>query len=427
MTIATSLIRSPLFLAAFVCGLSAVSLHGQNGGEPETPATTNGIAPTLAKQLEALGLDVDLEQANRATTLAVVQTLDPQARIVTEEDWIALRDQREGWWYLPGFRITMSNGFPVIQDILPGSPAEAAGLLTGDVILETGTNRITRISLPEAQNRLRAVQAGDFNLRTVRGDATNRVTLTLVRLPQPAIETAELFPNHMGYIKVNGLYPGAGRDIVSQVRAWSETGRDGVLLDLRGAGGADTAAIVHVASLFAVGGQFLFAFRDHHHQDLEVFKATDGKPVTLPLMVLIDRDTRGAAEILAAVLNHVARTSLLIGETTAGDFNLREVVTLGGQPVYLATKVVDTADGWRYNGQFGVEPSVFIPEDQRDTHPYEPAVDPLDRRQRLEIEDRDAALRRRVRGDGVLERAVDIVVGLKSLHKGGGAVSSSDP
>jgi C-terminal peptidase prc len=410
----------------FAMVLALFLFAGDGMGQPTNGNGSITWMADLEAKLSEMGLNLDATNTTRAATLAVVQTIDAKARIITPDEWNVIRDQREGWFYLSGLRLSMSNGLPVVQDVSAGSPAENAGLKVGDVLVEIGTQRMDRISLPAAQQLLRAPGEQDLAIRAVRNNETNRYELTLARLTQPAIEWAELLPNQVGYIKVNGLYAGAGRDLVSQIRGWSETGRDGIILDLRGAGGADEAAILQTASLYAAGGQFLFAYRDHHHQDIQVFKASEGKPVTLPLMVLIDSDTTGAAETLAAVLNHAARPSLLIGETTAGDFNLRDAVTFSDHLIYLATKVVDTADGWRYNGQFGVEPSVTIDAFSRNTHEYEPPVDLLDRRHRLEIEERDAAMRRRVRGDGTLERAVDILIGLKSLNKAPGAVSSPD-
>ena len=86
--------------------------------------------------------------------------------------------------------------------------------------------------------------------------------------------------------------------------------------------------------------------------------------------------------------------------------------------------MLNTADGLRYTGQHGLDPAIPIGEREKDTRDYEPPVNLLDRRATLDVEARDAALRRRVRGDGALERAVDMLIGLKSLNKAPGEVFS---
>ncbi len=388
------------------------------------PAGTNHWT-RLQEQLASMGLTPDPATSARITTLALVQTADAFAREITAAEQDTIRLTREGLITRPGFRLGMTNGLPFIRDVETDSPAAEAGLLAGDVITGIGTNRLERIALPAAQRLLMVPPETTIALRILRGGTTSRVDVIPAPLPQPAIELAERLPNGIGYVKINGLFPGSGRDLVSHIRAWSETGQQGIILDVRGAGGHDDASIQQVAGLFAAGGQFLFAYRDHHQNEIASFRASESRTITTPVMVLIDRHTRGAAETLAAVLNHAAPSALLIGETSAGDFNLRDAVIIGDSLLYMTTRVLDTADGIRYNGQFGIAPAVNIPEHEQDTRDYDPLPDPRDNRERLAIEERDAAMRRRVRGDGILERAVDILIGLKTLQSVTGGVSSS--
>jgi len=409
-----------LFLAGMI--LTVWSAHGKTN----TMSLSCEWLTGLQEKLVSMGLPPDATNATRAAVEAVVRTVDTGARIVDPKEWLAIREQRDGLAYLTGIRLGITNGLPVILEIDTGANAEKAGLKIGDLISGIETQRFDKIALPDALLMLRGQQEGPVSLWYRRGDISNQVVVTRSLLRQSSVEVAEVLPNNIGYIKVNGLFEGSGRDIVPRVRAWSENQRDGMILDLRGAGGSDSASVVQVVSLFSRSGQFLFAFRDHHQQDLEIFKAAEGDPVTMPLMVLIDRNTTGAAEVLTAAVNGINREALLIGETTAGDFNLREAVDVTGQLVFMSTRVLDTADGNRYNGQYGLEPAVLVGERDRDTHDFEPAANLLDRRQVLEEEARDAATRRRVRGDGTLERAVDILIGLKSLNKAASKVSSPE-
>lgn len=380
----------------------------------------------LHAQLTEMGLKPGESNVASAGVEAIVRTLDAGARIVSATEWLAIRERREGLHHLPGLRLSMTNGLPVVREVVSGSPAERQGIVAGDIIVGIDDRQISKIALQDAQQLLRSDREGNVTITYQRADATVTAIVSRALLREPAIELSELLPNHIGYIKLNGLYSGAGRDVVMRIRAWSETRGDGIILDLRGAGGFDAAAAAQIAGLYSRGGQFLFAYRDHHQQDIDVFKAPEGNPVTMPIMILIDRHTSGASEVLAAALNGVSKEALLIGETTAGDFALREAVEISGMLVYMTTRVLDTADGYRYNGQFGLAPGVLITDLERDTHDYEPEVDLLDRREKLEEEERDAATRRRVRGDGTLERAIDILVGLKSLNKAASKVSSPD-
>lgn len=418
--------------------LSAVALHtlfaiafvipaagNETNAHPEQVLSCDWMIG-LQQQLKDMGIDLNAERASEATALALVKTIDPHAITLSTADWETLKNRREGLADQCGITLGMTNGLPLINSLPDDSPASVVGLQVGDVITGIGTQSFQKIALPTAQRLLQTGNAGTVTITYARSGLTNVVQVSLVQQRQTAIEVAELLPNNIGYIKVNGLYPGSGKELVTRMRAWSETKRDGIVLDLRGAGGGDDAAAAQTAGLFCQSGQFLFAYRDFHQQDLHVFKAPENQAIDLPLMVLIDRHTTGSSETLAAALNGAARSALLVGERTAGDFNLRDAVNLSSQTVYMATRILDTADGFRYNGHFGLEPSVVIDQKGLDTHDYEPPVDLLDRRVKMEIEERDMATRRRIRGDGVLERAIDILIGLKSLNKKSGALSSPE-
>jgi C-terminal processing protease CtpA/Prc len=387
--------------------------------------SATGALDEVRATLAAFGVVLDEPATTRAARLAAVRTIDPRADWIGDAAWAAEQADRAGKRWRPDFRLAMTNGLPVIAAIPTNGMASPADLAPGDLLTGIGTQLFTRIALPDALRHLGAGTATSVTLRTVRGERTATVSVVRGWIDEPPVETIDLLANDIGYIKLNGLYPGSGRDVVSRIRAWSEGQRTGIILDLRGAGGDDLAAATQIASLFARGGQFLFAFRDHHRQDLASFRATEGDPVSQPVMVLIDGDTRGAAEVLAAVINGANRKALLIGTATRGDFLLREPVAFGDERILFATRVLDTADGIRYTGHAGVEPSIALAPNELDTRDYEPPPDLLDRRGQLEVELRDAAVRRRVRGDGVLERAVDMIIGLKSLNNDDGTVSSA--
>ncbi|HMO05352.1 MAG TPA: S41 family peptidase [Kiritimatiellia bacterium] len=403
-------------LTAFALLLATTGLHAQS---------TTGALDDVRATLASFGVALDEAATSRAARLAAVRTIDPRADWISDEDWAREQADRAGKRWRPDFRLAMTNGLPVIASLPTNGTTAATDLAPGDRITGIATQTFTRIALPEALRQLGTGAATSITLRTVRGERTATVSVARGWIDEPPVETIDLLPNDIGYIKINGLYPGSGRDVVSRIRAWSEGQRVGMILDLRGAGGDDLAAVTQIASLFARGGQFLFAFRDHHQQDVASYRATEGYPVSQPVMVLVDGDTRGASEVLAAVINGANRRALLIGTATRGDFLLREPVAFGNERMFFATKVLDTADGLRYTGQAGVEPAIPLTPAELDTRDYEPPPDLLDRRGQLDVELRDAAVRRRVRGDGALERAVDMIVGLKSLNNDGGTVSSS--
>lgn len=376
---------------------------------------------------EALGifqqknLKVDDTAARRAVVLAIARTADPGAEILSEADAAHQRDERAGRDFTAGFRLSITNGLPVVIDVATNSPAQKAGLNRGDILTATSeTNLLDVVTLPEILRLTRGHAADTLALqyRNARSPSnTASVTLELATLP--AIECAETLPNGIYYIKLNGLYAGAGAAVADALRNWTAKSKSGVILDLRRAGGDDLESVRTIASLFARPGDLLFSLRDRSDQDISVFKATDGKPLGVPVMAVVDHETSGASEVLAAVLNDSVKGAMLVGRTSHADPLVREYVKLqSGDLLYIATKQIVTADGSRQNGRTGVKPDVQVASaGSLAEYDAEPVAD---RRQLLEQELQDYALRGRIRGDAALRRAVDILLGLKALNIGSG-------
>lgn len=356
---------------------------------------------------------------------AAVRTLDPGARLLTVAQVEHLNQERSGLDFGFDVRLAISNGQPVVVEDHPSDPARAGGLQVGDRLISIGDLPATNLTLPRALAVLRDHQTSTVRLVVRRADAviTSEAARVLTTL-QP-VETSEKWSRELAYMKLNGLYePDAGRTVVSTLRGWSETGRFGFILDLRGATGNDLAAVQAIGSLFAPAGSLLFSFRDRQDQDVSTFKALSGDPLKTPVVVLVDEATSGAAEVLAAVLADSVRGALVIGEATAGDPLIRDVVSLPNQRnIYLATRRLVTADGAVYDGHAGLSPDVVAPRIAADADYYEPEAMP-DRRATLPQEGEDRAMRDRWRGDPALRQAVDLLLGLKALNIRADGVSS---
>lgn len=219
------------------------------------------------------------------------------------------------------------------------------------------------------------------------------------------------------YMRLNGLFEHDGAaGVADQVRAWAAEGDFGLILDLRRASGRHVPAAAAIAGLFAEAGSMLLAFRDRDDQDIAVYRAGTGPALAMPVMVLTDRDTRGAAEVLAAVFSGSVRGAMLFGQRSKGDPLVRTEVPLSsGERLRIATRRLVLADGTAYDGSRGVQPDITAgtaPRPGEDYEPSPPGEEPS------EQEEEDRRLRERVKGDPVLRRAADVLLGLKALNIG---------
>jgi hypothetical protein len=239
----------------------------------------------------------------------------------------------------------------------------------------------------------------------------------------PAIITEKL-PDGLALVRIHRLDQDSARAAATALHGWADTGRFGFILDLRGAGGDDPKAAATLAGLAASPGSLLFAFRTRDGNDRATFKAPEGVAVRNPMMVLIDGQTRGAAEVLAAALADAAKGALLIGQPTAGDPLVRELVPLpDGRLLRAATRQLVTAGGEVYNGQRRVEPGLLVDASRAAPLREEASLDAGEKPEGQTDAD-EVAFRERLEDDAALQRAVDVLAGLKALNLGPAGLSS---
>ena len=172
-----------------------------------------------------------------------------------------------------------------------------------------------------------------------------------------------------------------------------------------------------MAAKFAPVGATLYEMDDRQGNEIAAVPAGPAPDKALPLMVLVDEETCGAAELLAAVLGGSVQGAMVIGRETAGDPMIREPKPLStGRYALLATRQLRTADGATYSGAGGVAPDVAIGDAALDETVYEPEAPVLRKGKTMSDEEKeDKALRDRTRNDTYLRRATDVLLGLKAL------------
>ena len=191
--------------------------------------------------------------------------------------------------------------------------------------------------------------------------------------------------------------------------------RAGVIMDLRGTDGADLDAVVALASPFYCSGDVLFRVETRAGAPVETRVAGEGTALKTPLLVLIDHDTRCAAETLVALWNGKPGV-MLIGESTRGDTGVRDLLPLpDGRFLYMATKrLVPVATAY---GAKGVCPDVAVDTKGGSVTPLVHAPGhgrPLSAKS---LEDRDLMMR--VDSDPVLRRGTDILLALRAIDNHG--------
>ncbi|MBN1269987.1 MAG: PDZ domain-containing protein [Kiritimatiellae bacterium] len=366
--------------------------------------------------LEKQGLTVDPERAQRAVLEAVIRSADPLGRVMSKEEHAALQEREAGRGPCVGLRFAITNDRPRVIEVMAGSPAAQAGIKPGDTIEVIESQDTKGMHYMQVLDLLRGPEDQTVHVLVRHEDNTvAEADVARAVTQRRSVEVAEDLPMGLGYIRMNGLLMDDGAAVVvRQLKEWAEEGTYGVVLDLRGVGGLNMDAVVQIASAFAEPGAMLFTFRDREDQDLGVYRAASDQAIAMPVMVLVDEKTCGAAEVLSAVLLRSVRGAMLIGAPTKGDLGLRETIPLSsGELMYVATRRLVLADGASYAGDKGLDPDIVVVRTAAAVEEHMPATVATkpDEEEKQEIQ-----LRERLKGDATLRRAVDVLLGLKALN-----------
>ncbi len=243
------------------------------------------------------------------------------------------------------------------------SPAAGAGLKAGDVIVEVDGESIrgedvdlivAKIKGPEGTKvKLGVRKQGKGPIR----DFT--LTRAQIRVPITANRVRTVDGKKLGYVQLTTFSQGAGRALRRAIDRVIEKGAEGIVLDLRDNGGGLLEEAIYTSSVFLDKGDVVVETRSRSEGN-ETYRAVGGNLDTPPLVVLVNRNTASAAEILAAAL----QTDLdvpVVGTRTFGKGLFQQVLDLNnGGALDLSVGEFLTADGVSLAGR-GMKPDIYAP------------------------------------------------------------------
>lgn len=285
------------------------------------------------------------------------EALDQMATYVPSEHLERYRAAREVGTAHSGVAVIKERGITYALTVIAGSPAAEAELERGDILAEIDGRSTRLMPLWEIQTLLAGPPGTELELEVIRSGQTLDVRLTLGRfevLP-PTIERREGLP----VLRLTELGSGVPEQVEPMLTSLAATDENRLMLDLRGVAGGSAEAAFRMASLFAEGD--LGELRDREGV-IERFRG-DREPVWRgQLVVLTDRGSQGASEILATVLRQAAGAEL-VGGRTFGHAGREASVTLSAGELFLTDAFYAGPDGSPIDT--GLEPEVLVTEASR--------------------------------------------------------------
>lgn len=413
-----------LAVAAAVAAASVIGSPAFAQGTPNTYEQLNLFGDAYDRVRRAYVEEVADEKLMHAAINGLLAALDPHSTFLSAEEYDAMMSSTGHGYDGLGMEITMSQGVAQVVAPLDNSPAAAAGLRPGDLIVDINRTPIYGMTLTEAVSAFHGDPGTQVDMLIVReGEDAFITTAERALIAEPVVQSR--VRGNEGYLRIP-LFTSATPDaVVAALAGLAEQIGDnfgGLVIDLRNTPGGSIDAGIEVADLFLPGGE-IATIRGRDDQIAEVFTAGAGDLLDGgPIVLLADRGTAGAAELVAGAFKDHNR-AIVLGMQTFGMGSRQSIVPLGDAGfVQLTTGYFYTPSGAAIDGvgiapEVEVEPSRVVVQESRFPRRTEAVL-----RGALDVPDEDAAAEvaeLSVEDDYQLARAFDMLHALALLDQAG--------
>jgi carboxyl-terminal processing protease len=320
-------IRKPALIAVAAAGAVALALVYTSPTRVHAAGADDDLGQGVHTMTDAFSLiernfadPVSSEHAIYEGAIpGMLRTLDPHSNFLDPNEFRDMQRRQRSQYFGVGMEITVDDGKVVVNRPFPNSPAWNAGLRRGDVIEAVDGHKTEGMDTGDVANLLRGPRATKVSVTVLRQGGTTPVTVSVIR---DAIQTS--------YVDAFWLRPGIAYlgistfesenisdDMEAALQGLGEPSINGLILDLRGNPGGLLNEAVAVAGHYLRNGQTVVSHRGRAEEE-QVFRAK-AKPYgqSYPIVVLVDRRSASASEIVSGALQDHDR-AWLIGENTFG-------------------------------------------------------------------------------------------------------------
>jgi carboxyl-terminal processing protease len=264
-----------------------------------------------------------------------------------------------------GAAVSKRFGYAAVVAVIPGGPADKAGVENSD-ILESIEGKSTRdLSLAEIHSMLAGEPGSTLTVAVVRPRRAEPqkivISRDMVTIPPVA---DKMLADNVGYLKVDAFPEGKSQEIAAKIRGLQKQGAKKLIFDLRNAASGEESEGIATANLFLDHGTITYLQGQKYPR--QAFSADPGKDITkLPVAVLVNRGTAGPAEIVAAALLENARGDV-VGDKTFGDGSVQKVIDMQDGSALILSIAKYYSPGGKSIQDSAVTPNVLVADNEED-------------------------------------------------------------
>ena len=275
--------------------------------------------------------NVDYEKATQAAIQGMLSTLDPHSMYFPYKEFRKLKEDQDSRFYGIGVTIVQHRDGVYIQSAVEGTPAGRLGLRYGDRILEVDGHDARDWTSEQVSKKVRGGKGEPVKIKVDRAGSEAALDFTIIRdsVPLPSIRNAYMLRPGTGYIGLTGGFQSTSdeelREAITKLKG---QGMRQLILDLRGNPGGLLNQAIDVASEFLPRGQVVVSVKGRtDYSDPIVYKSSGSDPEDVPLVIMINRGSASASEIVAGAIQDHGR-GLIVGETSFGKGLVQHVFQL---------------------------------------------------------------------------------------------------
>ena len=275
--------------------------------------------------------EIDYEKATQAAIQGMLFTLDPHSLYFPPTEFKKLKEDQASSFYGIGVQIQRRDDGVYVQSVVENTPASRAGLRYGDRIVEVDGKDAREWSSDEVSRNVRGERGKEVVIKVERAGQQAGSNFRIVRdaVPLPSIRNAFMIAPSTGYVAlVGGFQHTTQEELRDKIADLKKDGMRQLVLDLRNNPGGLLDQAIDVSSEFLPRDKVVVSVKGRsEYTKPAVYKSTGREPEDLPLVVMINRNSASASEIVAGAVQDHGR-GLVVGETSFGKGLVQHVFQL---------------------------------------------------------------------------------------------------
>ena len=330
--------RRSLFLVVFVLALFGLlgMLFAQRISPAAAPSSDSDVRDSFKQFADvyetveenyAEPVNADKAIYNGAIP-GMLHSLDPHSNFFDPKSYSLLREEQRGKYYGVGMTVGPRNNKVIVIAPFVGTPAYRAGIHPGDIIVAVDGKPTDNMSTTDVADLLKGPKGTTVRITVLREGSDHPIEFAVIRdeIPRYSVDLHFLIKPGIGYMHVSGFQETTEHEVAQALDEMGDL--KGLILDLRQNPGGLLSEGVGVADKFLKKGQLIVSHHGRSSPEKRYVAAHGSGGKDYPLVVLVNRGTASAAEIVAGAIQDHDR-GLIAGETTFGKGLVQTVYPLG--------------------------------------------------------------------------------------------------